>query len=42
MSKYIALPEGVAEKDFDKAIAEFREILGDAAKQKLNQAEAGK
>jgi 4-cresol dehydrogenase (hydroxylating) len=28
MSKYIALPKGVAEADFDKAIAEFKKILG--------------
>ena len=28
MSKYIALPKGVSEANFDKAIAEFRKILG--------------
>jgi len=28
-TKYIALPDGVSEKDFDKAIARFRKILGD-------------
>lgn len=28
MSKYIALPKGVSEANFDKAIAEFKKILG--------------
>jgi len=28
MSKYIALPKGVSEATFDKAVAEFRKILG--------------
>ena len=28
MSKYIALPKGVSEASFDKAIAEFKKILG--------------
>ncbi|MBI2313821.1 MAG: FAD-binding oxidoreductase [Betaproteobacteria bacterium] len=30
MSKYVALPKGVSETTFDKAIAEFRKILGEA------------
>nr|WP_029134949.1 FAD-binding oxidoreductase [Sedimenticola selenatireducens] len=28
-TKYIALPEGVSEQQFDQAIAEFRRVLGD-------------
>jgi 4-cresol dehydrogenase (hydroxylating) len=28
MSKYIALPKGISEAIFDKAIAEFKKILG--------------
>ena len=28
-SKYIALPKGVSEKNFDEAIKEYRAILGE-------------
>lgn len=30
-SKYIALPKGVSEKDFEAAVGHFRGILGDDA-----------
>ena len=30
MSKYVALPKGVDEATFDRAIAEFRDIVGAA------------